>query len=74
MAFFKISNKKVANALLNTLARCGLKIADVRPTFQSDHLIIDGEIYDSALDHIYYLGYNVNQNHYKNFQFNIFNE
>ena len=28
----KFPNKKVANALLNTLARCGLKIADVGPT------------------------------------------
>ena len=50
----KFLNKQVAKALQNTLSRCGLKIADVGPTFQSDHLRIDGEVYGSALDHIYY--------------------
>ena len=50
----KFLNKKVARPLQNTLSRCGLKIADVGPTFQSDHLKIDGEVYGSALDHVYY--------------------
>ena len=50
----KFLNKHVAKALQNTLARCGLKIADVGPTFQSDHQRIDGEVYGSALDHIYF--------------------
>ena len=46
-------NKKVAKSLQNTLSRCGLKVADIGPTFQSDHLKIDGEIYGSALDHVF---------------------
>ena len=31
-----------------------MKVADVGPTFLSDHLKIDGETYGSALDYIYY--------------------
>ena len=54
MVLSQISNKHVAKALQNTLARCRLKIADVGPTFQSDHQRIDGEVYGSALDHIYF--------------------
>ena len=50
----KFLNKQVAKALQNTLSRCGLKIANVGPTFQSDNLRFDGEVYGSALDHLYY--------------------
>ena len=50
----KFLNKNVAKALQNTLSRCGLKIADVGPTFQSDHIKVDGEMYGSALDHVYF--------------------
>ena len=47
-------NKKFAKSLQNTLSRCGLKVADIGPTFQSDHLKIDGEIFGSALDHVFF--------------------
>ena len=50
----KFLNKTVAKALQNTLARCGLTIAKVGPTFQSDHIRINGEVFGSALDHVYY--------------------
>ena len=52
--FPKFVNKKFAKSLQNTLSRCGLKVADIGPTFQSDHLKIDDDIYGSALDHVYY--------------------
>ena len=45
-------NKKVAKLLQNSLARCGLKIANVGPTFQSDHIKPSGDVCDSALDHV----------------------
>ena len=54
MAFSKFSEQKSAKSLQNTLSRCGLKVADIGPTFQSDHLKIDGEIFGSALDHVYF--------------------
>ena len=44
----------MAKALQNTLARCGLTIAKVGPTFQSDHKRVNGEVFGSALDHVYY--------------------
>ena len=50
----KFVNKNVAKALQFTLSRCGMKIANVGPTFLSDHIKIDGEPFGSALDHIYY--------------------
>ena len=50
----KFLNKNLAKALQHTLSRCGLKIADVGPTFQSDHIKVDGEMYGSALDHVYF--------------------
>ena len=47
-------NKKVAKSLQCTLERCGLKIAKIGNTFQSDHLKSNGAICESAIDHVYY--------------------
>ena len=41
-------NKKVAKSLQCTLERCGLKIAKIVNTFQSDHLKSNGAICESA--------------------------
>ena len=46
-------NKKVAKSLQRTLERCGLKIANLSPTYQSDSIKPNGEVCVSALDHIY---------------------
>ena len=52
--YAKFLNKSVAKLLQNTLRRCGLKIAKVGKTFQSDHIKPDGDVCDSALDHVYF--------------------
>ena len=46
--------KEGCKALQCTIGRCGLKIAKLGSTFQSDHLKANGEACESSLDHIYY--------------------
>ena len=62
-------NKKVAKSLQRTLERCGLTIANVGATYQSDSIKPNGEVCVSALDHVYFsseLGRNLSIKSLKN--------
>ena len=41
-------------ALLFNHEPCGLIIAEIGPTFHSEYIKVDGEIYGSSLDHVYF--------------------
>ena len=61
-------NKKVAKSLQRTLERWGLTIANFGPTYHSDSIKPNGEVYVSALDHVYFssdLGRNLSINSIK---------
>ena len=45
-------HQKVASSLQNYLRRTGLIIANVGPTFQSDHVKKSGNVCNSSLDHV----------------------
>ena len=49
----KFLNKNVSIPLRNVLDQCGLMSKEVGKTYQSDHLQTNGQIAESALDHVY---------------------
>ena len=49
----KFLNKNVSIQLKNVLDQCGLMSKEVGKTYQSDHLQTNGQIAESALDHVY---------------------
>ena len=49
----EFSLSEIAGELLGTLAQCGLSNIDLGVTYQADRLTDQGEIIESALDHVY---------------------
>ena len=46
--------KKIANPLKNAIEQNGLTVYPVENTYLADHLLKNGSIPESALDHMYY--------------------
>ena len=44
----------ISNELLSTLAMCGMEIVDVGNTYLADRLTSNGELIESAIDHVYH--------------------
>ena len=51
----KFLNKNVSIPLRNVLDQNGLINKEVGVTYQSDHLQVNGQIAESALDHVYFI-------------------
>ena len=49
----KFLQKNVAAPLKIALDRCGLLFKDIGNTYQSDHIVANGSVPESALDHVY---------------------
>ena len=47
------THRKVASPLINCIEQCGLKINQVGLTYQADHMLANGKVPESALDHVY---------------------
>ena len=50
----KYKHKNIAKKLLDTLAQCGLSTAEIGITYLADHAQRNGNIAESALDHVYF--------------------
>ena len=48
------TKKKIANPLKNAIEQNGLTVYPVENTYLADHLLKNGSIPESALDHMYY--------------------
>ena len=46
--------KNIATPLKNALVQCGFIINQIGNTYQADHVLHDGSVPKSALDHVYH--------------------